>query len=155
MSALAHLPRPVTIHATAVLVGETAVILRGASGSGKSALALALLAVAQSRGSFARLVADDRVFVSQAGDRVIVAPHPAIAGRIEQRFIGIRSLPHEAEAVVSLVVDLAPSRPQEAGRLPDAQDAFALVAGVRLPRLAFPAGATGMADAIMDRLFRS
>ena len=152
MNALAQRPHSATVHATAVLVGETAVILRGASGAGKSAAALALLAAAQDRGLFARLVADDRVFVSQVGNRVIVAPHPAIAGRIEQRFVGIRTVPHEAEAVASLVVDLTRDRLQDPSRLPDTQDAFALVAGVRLPRLAFPAGAIGTADAIMDHL---
>ena len=48
------------IHATVVLVGEAGVLIRGASGSGKSALALALMSEAGRRGLFARLVGDDR-----------------------------------------------------------------------------------------------
>ena len=155
MSALASLPRPVAIHATAVLVGETAVILRGVSGSGKSALALALIAAATARGIFARLVADDRLFVSEAGGRVIVAPHPAIAGRIERRFVGIDAVPHKDEAVAGLVVDLEAPGPGMPDRLPDGRDGFAVVAGMRLPRLVLPGGHAWAVDTILDRLSRS
>ena len=40
---------------------------------------------AGSKGVFARLVADDRVALHAAGDRLIAAPHPALAGMVEQR----------------------------------------------------------------------
>ncbi|QLP96335.1 MAG: hypothetical protein HZY79_01495 [Rhodoblastus sp.] len=52
---------PLAIHASAVAVGESCVLLRGPSGSGKSAAALALIDLAGAHGLFARLVADDRV----------------------------------------------------------------------------------------------
>ncbi len=152
MSALASLPRPLAIHASAVLIGEHAVILRGASGSGKSALALALIASAGARGLFARLVADDRVFVSLAGGRLIVAPHPAIAGRIEERFVGIATVPHEDEAVAGLVVDLEPPGVSQMLRLPDDGQTVTFIAGTRLPRLILPAGVAGAADTILARL---
>ena len=155
MSALASLPRPVAIHASAVLVGETAVILRGASGAGKSALALALIAAASAHGLFARLVADDRVFVSHVGGRLIVAPHPAIAGRIERRFVGIATVPHENEAVAGLVVDLEPPGVSRAVRLPDIGQAVTVIAGTRLPRLILPAEITGAAETILGRLSSS
>ena len=50
------------LHATAVVVGESGVLLRGPSGAGKSSLALALIWAARERAGFAALVADDRVF---------------------------------------------------------------------------------------------
>ena len=53
---------PATIHASAVLAGARAVLIRGPAGAGKSRLALALIEAAQSGLlPFARLVADDRV----------------------------------------------------------------------------------------------
>jgi HPr kinase/phosphorylase len=53
-----------TIHASVVLTGARAVLIRGPAGAGKSRLALNLIHAAAS-GSlrFARLVADDRVYV--------------------------------------------------------------------------------------------
>ena len=48
-----------TVHASAVLAGARAVLLRGPAGSGKSRLAMALLAAAQTGLlRFARLVGD-------------------------------------------------------------------------------------------------
>src|ERR1700691_4997428 len=99
---------PATVHASAVLVGARAVLIRGPSGSGKSRLALELIESARS-GSllFARLVGDDRVYLQAAGGRLLVRPADALAGLIEVRGVGILRLPHEPSAVVGLVVDLA------------------------------------------------
>jgi serine kinase of HPr protein (carbohydrate metabolism regulator) len=53
-----------SIHASAVLIGARAVLIRGPAGSGKSRLALMLLSAAkQGLLPFARLVADDRAHV--------------------------------------------------------------------------------------------
>ena len=57
-----------SVHASAVLVGDRAVLIRGPSGSGKSALAYALIRAAEI-GGFARLVGDDRVHVEAANGR--------------------------------------------------------------------------------------
>jgi HPr kinase/phosphorylase len=126
-----------TIHASAVLVGARAVLIRGPSGSGKSRLALELVQAA--RGSalrFARLVGDDRVHVEPAHGRLVVRPAAALAGMIELRGVGIVELPHEPSAVVGLVVDLA----AEAERLPDARQQRTELEGIALPRLAVAAG---------------
>ena len=40
----AVVPLPSTIHASAVVIGETGVLIRGASGAGKSTLARSLIA---------------------------------------------------------------------------------------------------------------
>ena len=123
-----------TIHATAVLVGARAVLIRGPAGSGKSSLAFALIQAAESGAlPFARLIGDDRVHVEAAHGRLLVRPAETIAGLIEIRGVGIRRLPHEPVATVGLIVDLAAG---DAERLPAHESALTEVAGIALPRLA-------------------
>ena len=124
-----------TVHASAVLAGARAVLIRGPSGAGKSRLALALIRAAQAGlVPFARLIGDDRVELEPCHDRLLVRPAAALAGLIELRGAGIQRLDHEPVAVVGLVVDLAAD---DAERLPPPTEAA--IAGVRLPRLAVPA----------------
>ena len=127
-----------TIHASAVLIGARAVLIRGPAGSGKSRLALALLE-AEHRGRlpFVRLIGDDRVQVEAEHGRLLVRPVPALAGLIEVRGLGIRRVPYEPLALVGFLVDLGDS---EAVRLPDSASQQAEIAGVSLPRLAVAAG---------------
>ncbi len=124
---------PPTIHATAVLVGARAVLIRGPAGSGKSSLAFALIRAAGGDLLFARLVGDDRVHVEAAHGRLLVRPAQTILGLIEIRGLGIRRLPHEAIAAVGLVVDLDAG---DAERLPRRESATTDIAGIALPRLA-------------------
>ena len=129
---------PPTIHASAVLAGARAVLIRGPAGSGKSRLALNLIqAAANGQLIFARLVADDRVHVEAAHDRLIARPPAALAGLLEVRGLGILHLPYEPMAVVSWVVDLGVAAPL---RIPDDSTAHAVVAGVRIRRLAVAPG---------------
>lgn len=122
-----------TIHASAVLVGASAVLIRGPSGAGKSQLAFGLIDAARSgRLRFARLIADDRALIETHHGRLVVRPAPALAGLIEMRGIGIRRLPFEAMGVVSLVVDLAAS---DAPRMPEPVAAATEINGILLPRL--------------------
>ena len=74
-----------TVHGAAVVVREGGVLVRGRSGAGKSHLIEEMAAEARARGWFGRLVADDRVQVAVKGGRLILSPHPAIAGRVERR----------------------------------------------------------------------
>ena len=76
------------LHATAVIYGENGVLILGPSGSGKSALALALLALARSAGLFGALIGDDRVWIRQAGGRLIASGARNLAGVIERRMAG-------------------------------------------------------------------
>jgi HPr kinase/phosphorylase len=125
-------PSP-TIHASAVLVGAHAVLIRGPAGSGKSHLALALIEAASGGAvPFARLVADDRTHVDAVHGRLVARAPAALAGLIEVRGLGIRRLPCEPAAVVDLVVDLAAN---DAGRMPEAARCETEIAGIRLPRL--------------------
>ncbi|WP_084143483.1 HPr kinase/phosphorylase [Methylocapsa acidiphila] len=122
------------IHASAVVVGEAGMLIKGASGAGKSSLALALIATAQNAGSFARLVGDDRIRLENRGGRLIARAHPRIFGQIERRGQGLLSLPFLASAVLRVVIDLAPAA--ELGpRYPEQDDDVVVLAGAELPRL--------------------
>jgi serine kinase of HPr protein (carbohydrate metabolism regulator) len=128
-----------TIHASAVLVGARAVLIRGPAGSGKSRLALALIqAGASGMLPFARLVGDDRLHVEAAHGHLLVRPADNLAGLIEVRGLGIRRVPFEPLAAVGLVIDLAAA---DAERLPQPESAVTEVAGIALPRLAVAPGA--------------
>jgi HPr kinase/phosphorylase len=100
---------PRTLHASCVALDGQGVLILGPSGSGKSAMALDLMALG------ARLVADDRTVIA-AGDGVPVAVcPPAIRGRIEARGIGILAADPSPPVPVVLVVDLGTPEPD---RLP-------------------------------------
>jgi serine kinase of HPr protein (carbohydrate metabolism regulator) len=127
-----------TVHASAVLVGPRAVLIRGAAGSGKSGLALALLQAGSSGAlPFTRLIGDDRVHLEVTHGRLLVRPADALAGLIEVRGLGICRVPFEPIAVVGLVVDLAAG---DSERLPQRETALTEVAGAILPRLAVAPG---------------
>jgi serine kinase of HPr protein (carbohydrate metabolism regulator) len=127
------LPASETIHASAVLTGERAVLIRGPSGSGKSTLALALLNAAKSGLlPYARLVADDRVKVFPAHGRLLVMAPEAILGMIEARGLGIRHVDCEPFAAVRLIVDLAA---EDGARMPEASACETEILGVKLSRL--------------------
>jgi serine kinase of HPr protein (carbohydrate metabolism regulator) len=133
---------PATVHASAVLVGPRAVLIRGPSGAGKSRLTLDLIAAAPAGLlRFARLVGDDRLHLEAAGGRLLVRPAEALAGLIELHGVGLRRLPYEPCAVVGWVVDLAAA---DAERMPTADQCRAEVAGISLPRLAVAAGAAAL-----------
>ena len=129
---------PPTIHASAVLAGSRAVLIRGPAGSGKSRLAYAVIEAARTGLiAFARLVGDDRVHVEAAHCRLLVRPAEALTGLIEVRGLGIRRLPYEPVAAAGLLVDLGAS---DAARLPAAKSAIAELQGIVLPRLAVAPG---------------
>ena len=137
-----------TVHASAVLVGARAVLIRGPAGAGKSRLALALIQAADSGLlGFARLVGDDRILLSAAHGRLLARPAPALAGLIEVRGLGIRRLDYEPVAVVGLVVDLAAPA---AERMPTSAPETTIF-GIRLPHVEVGAGCDPMA-AVLARL---
>lgn len=136
----------VNVHATVVVVGHAGILIEGASGTGKSTLALHLLERSRARGGHAALVADDRVWLSVRGGRLVAEVPDAIAGMIEIRGIGPVACPGWIRcAVVDRAVRLVPAA--DAPRL--AEPASVELAGMTLPRLDLAErDATGAARAI-------
>lgn len=129
--------RSLGLHASCVALGESGVLLRGEPGVGKSSLALALIEAARAQNLFARLVGDDRLMVTPAGGRLVARPHPAIAGMVERRGIGLTPAPFLPGVVVRLVVDMGPEAPP---RLPEPEAMVTQIAGLSLPRLSLGPG---------------
>lgn len=91
---------PQLVHATAICLHGSGVLLTGSSGSGKSDLALRLI----DRG--ATLVSDDVVLVDMAGGNVLLRAAPNINGQIEVRGVGICSVDYTETAPLRLIIDL-------------------------------------------------
>ena len=142
------------LHATAVIHGESGVLILGPSGSGKSALALALVARASGEGAFGALIGDDRIYLRKAEGRLIASGAANMAGIIERRTAGLMEVRHEPAAVVRLAVELGEG-PRQWPRMPDDHDGV-IVGGVRLPRLALDSGLSvcDQALAVEERLAR-
>jgi HPr kinase/phosphorylase len=127
-----------SVHASAVRVGDGAVLIRGPSGSGKSRLAFDLI-IAGRAGQIpaATLVGDDRVHLEVAQGRLMVRPARELAGLIEIRGLGIRRCDFAEQAIVSLVVDLSAA---DGERMPASDALFTTVGGVILPRIPVASG---------------
>jgi HPr kinase/phosphorylase len=131
-----------TIHASAVLVGERAVLIRGPSGSGKTRLAFDLILAGRSgQIASATLVGDDRVHVEPRAGTLVISPAPALAGLIEIRGLGIRRCPFAPEATVGLLVDLDAA---DAERLPPREALLAQLHGILIPRIPVKQGFSGL-----------
>lgn len=121
------MPDPTTVvHASAVAWAGRGLLIRGASGKGKSGIALELM----SRG--AQLVADDGVVLERTDAGVMMRAPKALQGMIEARGLGLLSADHLAQAPLSAVLDLdAP----ETDRLPPRRETTLL--GQKVPLLHF------------------
>ncbi|SEO86911.1 Hpr(Ser) kinase/phosphatase [Salinihabitans flavidus] len=128
------------LHASCVARAGRAVLITGASGCGKSALALQLIALG------AQLVADDRTRLWQSDGRVMADVPPTIRGRIEARGVGILTTRTTGPAEVVLAVDLDQ---EEHERLPPDRDT--MISGCSVPLL-FGINAAHFASAILIRL---
>jgi len=124
------------VHASAVTVRGAGILVRGASGAGKSSLVLSIL---HAEGDAACLVADDRMCLARRGTVVVARPPREIAGLIEVRGQGVLRLPYVAEAPLALVVDLAPV--EACPRYPEGDERVATILGVVLPRIWLAVGA--------------
>lgn len=114
------------IHASCVSFEDvkpaSAVLLRGASGSGKSDLSLRLVMQG------ARLVGDDQVWLKTRNGVLYARPPAETAGMMEVRGIGIVNFEPVYDVPVRLVVDLVARERVE--RLPEKE--YQAIQGVRL-----------------------
>lgn len=129
-------PLPATIHATALVLGETGVLLRGPSGAGKSLLALALLERWSLKGLPNGLVSDDRVALELVDGAIVMTAPSTIAGLIELRGRGIISRQYHGPARLDLVIDLV----DELVRMPEESVFTTQVLGVTLVAAPVPTG---------------
>jgi serine kinase of HPr protein (carbohydrate metabolism regulator) len=109
---------------TCVAIGGRGVLIEGAPGSGKSSLALALI----DRGAV--LVGDDGILAEVRDGRLIAAPHPRIAGKLEVRGVGLVTMPVSGPVPVALVVTLDSAAPRFVE-----QPGSVAIAGIALPHV--------------------
>jgi serine kinase of HPr protein (carbohydrate metabolism regulator) len=133
------------LHATTVALhgaqGWRGVLLTGASGAGKSDLALRLI------GQGARLVADDVTLVWSAGEGLHATAPATIARRMEVRGLGIVPQPTRDVVRLALAVVCAPGPPE---RLPEPERLG--VGELDLPLLRLDARSPSAATVIMTAL---
>lgn len=115
---------PEIIHATAVVLEGKGLLIIGPSGSGKSSLALDLIAKG------ATLICDDRVAVRAQEGRLWARGIDTLAGLIEARGMGLLNVPFEREHAIDVVIDM---QPDTVLRLPKEQ--FTLLRGVYVKKI--------------------
>ena len=121
------------VHGTAIALAGRAALIRGASSSGKSDLALRCLMQAPTTlvPHAAELVSDDQVLIERDGQQLFVRAPPAIRGLLEVRGLGIVRVPAIDAGQLSLVVDLVAADKVE--RLPESRRV--VVVGAPVPCL--------------------
>jgi HPr kinase/phosphorylase len=102
------------IHGTCVELDGAGVLLCGPSGSGKSDLALRLITYHD-----ANLVADDQVCLETSSAGLTATVPALLAGLLEVRGVGIVPVQHQAQTILSLVVELCER--SEVSRMPEAE----------------------------------
>jgi len=93
-------PDDTILHASCVAVQGRGALILGASGRGKSSLALSMMALG------ADLVADDRVCLALQGQSIIASSPAPLAGLIEARGIGLLQADAHDPVPVACVIDL-------------------------------------------------
>lgn len=111
------------IHAACIDIKNKGVLFLGASGSGKSDMALRLIA-----GYQAKLVADDRVDISLIQGKIVASAPVVLKGLLEVRGIGLVKIKPQPQTTIDLVVELTSSGLE---RMPAA--AFYELCGIKLP----------------------
>jgi serine kinase of HPr protein (carbohydrate metabolism regulator) len=125
----------VNLHGSTVVLGDRGVLILGASGTGKTLLAMALVKRWTMAGGFARLVCDDQTFVMPRNGRLLARAPLTIAGLAEISGLGVASVPNEPACVLDLAVELIGQPPVDAGGTVAATS----LEGVELPLLRLPA----------------
>ena len=110
------------MHATCVDVNGSGVLIVGRSGSGKSSLAINLLALG------AKLVADDKCELVEKNNRFSIFKPASLPNSIEIRGVGLVSVPMAVETSLDWIVNMDEV---EKERMPDLR--FTEIDGYRVP----------------------
>ena len=119
----------VNLHASCIAIGEFGLLIRGASGSGKSDLVLRMLDEPQG----AVLVADDQVILTVESGVIYASAPPNLAGMLEIRGQGIVKRPAFAKVKLSHIIDL--ETPPEIARMPEVSELQTTILNQVFPRL--------------------
>ena len=111
------------LHGTALQIGDSGVLLRGASGSGKSDLAFRLIEEQD-----AGLISDDQVRID---DDLFLHGIETIRGLLEVRGLGLLRYPAADPVKLQIIIDLVAR--EDVPRLPAWETAD--IAGAQVPRL--------------------
>ena len=112
------------MHATCVDVNGSGVLIVGHSGSGKSSLAINLLALGS------KLVADDQCELVKKNNRFSVSKPASLPNSIEIRGVGLVSVPMVVETSLDWVVNMDEA---EKERMPDLR--FTEIDGYKIPTI--------------------
>ncbi len=133
------------LYANSVNINGSAVLIRGASGCGKSDLSLRLI----DKGAI--LISDDQtIAVKKNGDIILNAPE-TILGKIEIRGFGILNIDYIKDTALKLIIDLYPIN--EIERMPI--ESYNEILGVKIPILqlnAFEISAVEKINMILNNL---
>jgi HPr kinase/phosphorylase len=94
-------PDRLLLHGTAVAIGNSGLLILGPSGSGKSHLALEMIALGAS------LVSDDRVWLNKTGEALQLEAPEQIKGYIEAPGLGILASEPKTPVPLSYCLDLS------------------------------------------------
>jgi serine kinase of HPr protein (carbohydrate metabolism regulator) len=132
------------LHATGLVLGVRGLLITGASGSGKTSLALALIHRWRADGRFAVLIADDQVNLHPRHGRLIARAPAPIAGLIELHGLGPRPAEHSGSAVVDGVCRLVPAADAPRTQAMETET----LNGIAVPRIDLPARSNVMIPAL-------
>lgn len=121
----------VLVHGTALVVGNTGLILLGPSGSGKSTLAMQLIFTAEQAGHFAALLSDDQVLLEAVDGHVLASAPHTIKGMIELRGSGIGRMKAVDHIVLHFAVSIVTSQAET--RIPEENQFWAPAEGMNIP----------------------
>lgn len=131
------------VHATTVDIDSAGVLIVGASGQGKSDLALRLI---QNKGAI--LVADDRTNLENEGGVLKATCPENLKGLLEVRGVGIVQMPFKTETQIKLVVVATDSKDVE--RYPE--ETFFETQKITVPKLLLDLHETSAPDKVVVKL---
>ena len=116
--------RSLIIHATCVDINGSGILILGRSGSGKSSLAINLIALGST------LVADDQCEIVKKNNKLSVFKPTSLPSSIEIRGVGLVSVPMVVETSLDWVVNMDEA---EKERMPDLR--FTEIDGYKIPTI--------------------